>query len=113
MCAKSASFAALTRKLATVRTRDLFERECLFFAQSFPHRNNVWVIDGEHLNRDPTNRCSTSEDGAYPLEMFSPPVHPGIEEPDELSRVGICSGEIRTFVPVAVKTGEGEVLKYR
>ena len=38
-------------------------------------------------------------------------VQPGMEEPNELSGVWICSGNIRTFVTIAVKTGEGEVFE--
>jgi hypothetical protein len=34
-----------------------------------------------------------------------------MEEPDEFSRVWICAREVWTFVPIAVKTGEGEILK--
>jgi len=34
-----------------------------------------------------------------------------VEEPDDLARAGICSGDVRTFVPIAMKTGQGEILK--
>jgi hypothetical protein len=34
-----------------------------------------------------------------------------MEESNDLPSVWICSGDVRTFVPIAVKTGEGEILK--
>ena len=34
-----------------------------------------------------------------------------MEESNELPRVWICSRDVRTFVPITVKTGESEILK--
>ena len=34
-----------------------------------------------------------------------------MEESNDLPRVWICSRDVRTFVPIAVKTREGEILK--
>lgn len=89
-------------------TEDLLEWECPFLDERFPHRDNVWIIDGEHMNRNAADRCSAGQDRTSPLEVFRPPVHPGMEKPDEFSCVLICSSEVRALVPIAVKTGEGE-----
>jgi hypothetical protein len=104
--------AVLTRKLSTVprSTEDLLERECLFFDERCPHRENVWVIDGEYVNRDSSDRCSTSQGSSRPLEVLVPLVRAGMEKPDEFSGVWIFSRKVRAFVPITVKTGEGEVL---
>ncbi len=34
-----------------------------------------------------------------------------MEEPDDLARAGISPGDVRSFMPIAVKAGEGEILK--
>jgi hypothetical protein len=33
-----------------------------------------------------------------------------MKQSDDLARVGICSGHVRPFVPIAMKTGECEIL---
>lgn len=41
---------------------ELLEWKCLFFDERSPHRENVWVFDGEHMNRDAADRCSAGQD---------------------------------------------------
>jgi hypothetical protein len=43
----------------------------LFFDQRLPKRENIWGIDGEHMNRDAADRCSAGQDRARPLEVFA------------------------------------------
>ena len=43
--------------------------------------------------------------------MLVAQVHAWMEESNEFSRVWISSRDVRTFVPITVKTGEGEILK--
>src|SRR5208282_2831800 len=34
-----------------------------------------------------------------------------MEEPDDLAGVGICSSDVRTLVPIAVKTSQGKIFE--
>jgi len=36
-----------------------------------------------------------------------------MKEPDDLARIGIRSSDIRTFVPITVKTSQGEIFENR
>ena len=63
------------------------------------------------MNRRATNGCSAGKHSSRPLEMPIPLIRPWMKESNKLARLRICSCYIRTFVTVAVQTGEGEVLK--
>ncbi len=69
------------------------------------------MVDREYMNGAPSYSCSAGERRSCPLEVVIPSVHPWMKEPDDLARVGICSGNIRAFVPIAVKSSEGEIFK--
>jgi len=79
--------------------------------ERFPHGDEIWMVDGEHMNRDAANRGPAAQHRSYPLEVFVPQVNAWVEESNDLTCVGICSRDVRTFMPIAVKTGEGEILK--
>jgi hypothetical protein len=63
------------------------------------------------MNRRATNVCSAGKHSSRPLEMSIPLIRPWMKESNKLARPRICSGYIWTFVPVAVQTGKGEVIK--
>jgi hypothetical protein len=65
------------------------------------------------VNGDAAGRCLPKQHRSLPLEVFMPHVDPRMKEPNNLSRVWICSRDIRAFVPIAVKAGEREILKNR
>jgi len=94
-----------------VSTCSLFEREFLFSNQCFPHGQKIRIIDRKNMNRCAANGRSTGKCGSCPLEMYIPVVRAWMEESRKFACVWICSGYVRTFVPVAVQAGEGEVLK--
>jgi hypothetical protein len=87
--------------------------ECLLSNKGFPHGEKVRVIDSEHVNGDAAGRCLAEQHRPLPLEVFVPRVYPRMKESNDLSRVWICSSDVRAFVPIAVKAGEREILKNR
>ena len=89
----------------------LFEWKCLLLDERFPHGQKIRIIDSEHMNRYAANLCPAAQRRSCPLEVFAPQVHAWMEESNDLPRVWICPRDVRTFVPIAVKTREGEILK--
>jgi len=73
----------------------------------FPHGEKIWIVDSEHMNRDAADRRPAVQRGSCPLEVFAPQIHAWVEEPDDLACIGICSRDVWTFVPIAVKTEVG------
>ena len=65
------------------------------------------------MNRGSTNSRSALKCGSYPFEVSISLVRSRMEESNNLARIRISSGYIRTFVPIAVQAGEGEILKNR
>ena len=63
------------------------------------------------MNRHSANRSPAAQRRSRPLEVLVAQVHAWMEESNEFSRVWISSRDVRTFVPITVKTGEGEILK--
>ena len=63
------------------------------------------------MNRSSANGRSANKYGSCPLEMFMPVIRAWMEESCKFARVWICTGDVRTFVPVAVQTGESEILE--
>ncbi len=45
--------------------------------------------------------------------MFVPQIHARMEEPNEFARIWICSGDVRTFVAIAMKAGERKIFDNR
>lgn len=76
-----------------------------------PQGEKIGIINGEHLNRDTANRCAAGQRQSFPLEVFVPQVNARMEESNKLACVWIRSRDVWAFVPIAVKTGEGEILK--
>src|ERR1039457_3595761 len=90
--------------------RKLTDRwEYPFFHECFPDREEVRIVDCEHLNRDPADGCPSSEFSRPPLEMPTPLVLPRMEQADQFASGWIPSGNIGALVPVAVKAGQGKV----
>ena len=89
----------------------LFERKHLLFDEEFPHGEKIRTIDREHMNGGAANRGPATEHRSIPLKVFAPQVPPWMEEANVFPRVWIYSRDVRTLVPIAVKTGEGEILK--
>ena len=63
------------------------------------------------MNRHSANRSPAAQRRSRPLEALVAQVHAWMEESNEFSRVWISSRDVSTFVPITVKTGEGEILK--
>jgi len=69
--------------------------------ERFAHGEKIRIVDREHLNRQ---RCS------HPFEVVIPPIQRG----GRAGRSRPCWDlfrDVRTFVPIAMKTGQGEILK--
>jgi hypothetical protein len=88
----------------------LFRWKYLFLHECFPDREEVRIVDREHLNRDAADGRSAVEFGRAPLEMPTPLVLTWMEQADQFASGRIWSGNIRALVPVAVKAGQGKVL---
>jgi hypothetical protein len=65
------------------------------------------------MNRSSANSRSAGKSGSCPFEVCIPPVRTRMEESNQLARIRICSGDVRTLVAIAVQAGEGEVFKIR
>ena len=91
----------------------LFQLKDMLPDEGFPHGEKVRLIDSKDMNGDSPNGCPAGQHCSYPLEVLMPLVRPRMEEPHYFARVGIGSGNVRTLVPVAVKTGKGEILEDR
>jgi len=81
--------------------------------ERFPDREKIRIVDSEHLNRDTPNRRFASQCCSCPLEMVAPSVGAWMEKPHDLASVRICSSNVRTLVPIAVKTREGKIFENR
>jgi len=93
------------------RGRRLLQRKSPLCHERLPDGNKVRIIDREHLNRDPANYASRDQLSSGPCEMLSPLIASRVEQPHDLSGSRVASGNIRTFVPIAVQTGEGEIFE--
>jgi hypothetical protein len=65
-------------------------------AQSYP----VGQVDGQDVDRCPTDGRATSKHGSTPLKMVSPVVLPRMKQPNNFSRLRIHSGNVWPFVVV-------------
>ena len=63
------------------------------------------------MNRGSTDSRAAGKSSSHPLEVSIPLVRPRMEESNQLARVRICSGDVRTLMRIAVKAGEGEVFQ--
>ena len=70
-------------------------------------------VDREDLNRSATNRSFADDARAIYFKVVGPPVPARVEESDKLTCVWIHPGNVRPFMPIAVRTGEGEVRQLR
>jgi hypothetical protein len=86
------------------------QREWLLFHEHSPHCHEIRVIDGEHVNCDTADGGAPDEFCSCPGEMIAPSVLAWVEKPDEFTSGGIVSGDVRTFVPVAVQASQGKIV---
>ena len=88
------------------------DREDAFVDERLASGPIVRVVHSEHLNCHPSG-CGCPEDaGSSPLKMVAPNLAPRVKEWGYLSRQGIESGNIGTFVLVAVQTGKRKIAGY-
>jgi hypothetical protein len=78
--------------------------------ESFPDSERIRIIGCEDKNCSSSNTRSTDEYRSVPFEVPIPLLGSRIEEPNQLTRMGICPSYIRAFVAIAVEAGVGEVL---
>jgi len=81
--------------------------------EGLSHREKIRIVDSEHGNGGPPNGRPAGQRCPSPHEVVVPPVYPWMEEPNDLARVGICPGNVRTFMPITVKTRQGEIIENR
>ena len=93
---QSTRAAAVLLSLVLVQAKGPLCDEC------FPDGKEVRIIDREHLNRGTADYRSRDQFGSCPREMPTPLVLPRVEQAHDLPCDGISSGDIRTFVPIAV-----------
>ena len=79
--------------------------------KSFPHRQEIRIIDGKDLNSGSANCRFARKCGSCPHEVSIPLVLPRMKQPNKFACVRIGAGYVRTFVPIAMQAGEGEILK--
>jgi hypothetical protein len=73
------------------------------------HTNAVFGIDVQYANRRPSNSGDTDDLASVPREMVRPLLVTWVEKLDNLSRVGVDPGQVRTLVQIAIDAGEREV----
>lgn len=86
-------------------------RARLLDEEDLTHFKEGWFVDGEYLDGGPANRCQSGQRRRRPCEMLCPAIFAGIKQPDKLARLLVRSRDVRTFVRVAMQTGEGKVVK--
>lgn len=73
--------------------------------------HQVQIVDGEYLHGDSSDSCQAFQFRAYKAKMFAPEVPAGVKKPHDFSRFHIPPGDVGSFVAVAVKTGECQILQ--
>ena len=89
----------------------LVEWKYVLLYKCFPHRHEIRIIDRKDMNCGSANYRFAAKCGSCPLEVSIPLVRAGMEEPNKFACVRIGAGYVRTFVPIAMQAGEGEILK--
>jgi hypothetical protein len=97
------------------RLRALFKLKSMLLDKRFPHCEKIQIIDGEDPNRNASHRRSAGQQRPRPLEVVGPPVcawmpvRTWMQEADDPAGAGIRASDIRTFVPIAMKTSQSEI----
>jgi hypothetical protein len=78
-----------------------------------PNGHGPLPIQGQRGNRRATDRCATEEEETVlrPAKMILPAVLAGVEQGRGGTTLWIAAGPVRPFPPIAVKTGEGEIVE--
>jgi hypothetical protein len=78
-----------------------------------PNGHGPLPIQGQRDNRRATDRCATEEEETVlrPAKVVLPAVLAGVEQGRDGPTLRIAAGPVRPFPPIAVKTGEGEIVE--
>jgi len=95
----------IARRIWTWSRKDAFSNEKLTKAY------HVWVVHGEHLDGDSSDRCLTDQYCPIIAEVVIPLVPTWVEEANELrgGTSGVNAADVRSFVPVTVDARKREV----
>lgn len=97
----------------TKERRSWSRREEFFVAEGLADINKVGVIQRQYSNGNAANCRPADQNGGLPSEMTVPPVPSGIEQPGQLLRSWIDTGDVRAFVAVAMQARKGQVVEDR
>jgi hypothetical protein len=67
------------------------------------------LVDVQNFDGSAAYRSQADQRGVIPPEMIAPNIASGIEEPGQGSRLCIDSGDVGSFVSIAVETTEGQI----
>ena len=78
-----------------------------------PNSHGPLPIQGQRGNRRATDRCATDEEETVlrPVKVILPTVLAGVEQRRGGTTLRIAAGPVHPFPPIAVKTGEGEIVE--
>ena len=78
--------------------------------QSHANCDEICFVDREYLNRNEADLGLGGQKRAVPFEMVAPTIASGVEKTDDIASRRVPPGNVRAFVPVAVKTCERKVV---
>jgi hypothetical protein len=94
-----------------LRSRSSHDGENACLHKQLPYGDCVRAIDLQQLNRCAASIGNAAKPGPLPHEVFPPDVPARIEQRHDFAVVRIDARHIRTFVTVAVTTGEREIVQ--
>ena len=71
------------------------------------------IVDIEHVDRHSADRRFGAEQRALPMKMVNPSIASRMEQPRQLSRVGVDACDVRSFARIATVTAAGEIRFHR
>jgi hypothetical protein len=89
---------------------EIFERRYAPSTACRTHCVNIRIINCEYLNCDPPDQCLSTEFAAIPEEVRGPIIKPRMIKPHESPGRLIHPGDVRPFMSIAMKTGEGQII---
>jgi hypothetical protein len=99
---------ACPQKFSEIFTISL--RENSFRNQGLAEFYAFGIIDSQDVDRDPSARRFAGQSWAVPREMIVPRLPPGVEQGNDLSRLGIDPGDVGALLEIATGTCESKVL---
>jgi hypothetical protein len=96
--------------LALLASHLLPWRQSPFEDQTSANRHRIGVVHVEYANGGPPGWGKSQDPRPTPLEMIRPGLAAGMEEVDDLLAHWVNTGEIRTFIRVALYTGECKIV---